>query len=179
MPLTKSRKLSKRGFDIQERLNKQYLDVVTVTATTDAETIGDNKVIAQSIEIANASSIPGGSGLIKSITILDEVATGPAVDVIFSSVNTAITQDQGKAVGEDVGDLDSALANVVGYVSIAAGDYTDLHDAKVGTKTNIDLAFSTATASTKLYMHIINRSGGNWVATATTNMKVKIGIQKD
>ena len=33
-----------------EKLNKMDLDVITVTLTTDAETIGDNKVFAQAIE---------------------------------------------------------------------------------------------------------------------------------
>ena len=57
-------------FTEKERLGKQVLDVITVTLTTDAETIGDNKVFAKAIEIPYATSMNGGSGLIKSITIL-------------------------------------------------------------------------------------------------------------
>ena len=34
-------------------------DVITVTATTDAEGIAQNKVVAQSIEIANAVRVKG------------------------------------------------------------------------------------------------------------------------
>ena len=62
-------------FTEKERLNKQVLDVITVTLTTDAETIGDNKVFAQAIEIPYATSMNGGSGLIKSITILDQTTS--------------------------------------------------------------------------------------------------------
>ena len=164
------------GSTVQERLNKQSLDLITVTATTDAETIGDNKVIAQSIEIPYAVSTNRGRTLLKSITILDEVATGPAIDIVFSAASDAITGDEGKAVGEDVGNLDSALANAIGWVSIAASDYTDLFDCKLGTKSNIDLLVETASDSTSIYMHVINRSGGNWVAVATTNLKVKLGF---
>tara|TARA_Y100001963_G_scaffold152025_1_gene236041 strand:+ start:1056 stop:1589 length:534 start_codon:yes stop_codon:yes gene_type:complete len=168
-----------KKYSVAERLNMKQLDLISVTATTDAETIGDNKVIAQSIEIPYATSVSGGVSTIKSVTVLDEVATGPAIDIVFSSSSSAITQDEGKAVGEDVDDLDTVFESALGVVSLAAGDYTDLFDAKVGTKSNIDLVIQSAATSSSIYMHIINRSGGNWVATATTNMVVKVGILKD
>jgi|TARA_Y100000401_G_C8291021_1_gene208727 hypothetical protein len=163
----------------QEWQNKKELDVITVTLTTDAETIGDNKVLAQSIEIPYAFSTNGGRSIIQSIVLLDEVVTGPAVDIFFSTTNDAITQDEGKAIGEDVSDLDSIFANFVGHVNVAAGDWADMADAKLGTKSNIQLAVHGASDSTSLYCHVVNRSGGNWVATATTNMKMKIGLYKD
>ena len=47
-------------FTEKERLGKQALDVITVTLTTDAETIGDNKVFAKAIEIPYATSMKGG-----------------------------------------------------------------------------------------------------------------------
>jgi len=166
-------------FTEKERLGKQALDVITVTLTTDAETIADDKVIAQAIEIPYATSMNGGSGLIKSITILDQVATGPAIDIVFSSDNTAITDDEGNAVGEGVADLDSALANMLGVVQVVSGDYTDLVDSKLGTKTNIDLGIQTESNSKSIYASVINRSGGNYVASATTVLRMKITIQKD
>jgi len=166
-------------YSTQERQNKQELDVITVTLTTDAETIGDNKVLAQSIEIPYAFSTNGGSSLIQSIVLLDEVVIGPAVDIFFSTTDDAITQDEGKSIGEDVSDLDAVFANFVGHVNVAAGDWADMADAKLGTKSNIQLAVHGASGSTSLYCHVVNRSGANWVATATTNMKMKIGILKD
>ena len=123
------------GFSVQEKLNKRHLDVITVTLTTDAETIGDNKVFAQAIEIPFATALNGGTGVIKSITILDQTTTSPAMDIIFSSVNTSITQDEGKAVSE--------------------------------------------TDSSSIYASAINRSGSNYVASATTVLRMKITIQKD
>jgi hypothetical protein len=74
-------------YSSQERDNKRELDVITVTLTTDAETIGDNKVLAQSIEIPYAFSTNGGSSLIQSIVLLDEVVIGPAVDIFFSTTD--------------------------------------------------------------------------------------------
>ena len=165
-------------FSTVERLNKQALDVITVTLTTDAETIGDNKVFAKAIEIPFATSVNGGSGLIKSVTILDQTTTSPAMDIVFSSVNTEITQDEGKSVGEDVADLDSALVNMLGVVKIASGDYTDLADSSLASKSNIDLGIQSASGSTS-FASAINRSGGNYVASATTVLRMKITIQKD
>lgn len=166
-------------FSTTERLNKQAIDVISVTLTTDAETIGDNKVFAQAIEIPFATSVNGGSGIIKSISILDQTTTGPAMDIVFSSVNTSITQDEGKAVGEDVADLDSALVNMLGVVKIVAGDYTDLADSKLASKTAIDLGIQSASGSTSIFASAINRSGGNLVASSTTVLRMKVTIQKD
>ena len=151
--------------------------VISVTATTDAEGIAQNKVVAQSIEIPNAVAGDGGCALIKSITLLDEALTSIVCDIIFSSASTAITEDQGKAVGEDVGDLDSALANVSGWVSLVAGDHTDMVDARVVTKTGIDLMVEAASDSTSIYMHIINRGSTATFAEAN-DVKVKIGLQQ-
>tara|TARA_B100000424_G_scaffold152942_1_gene116781 strand:- start:87 stop:611 length:525 start_codon:yes stop_codon:yes gene_type:complete len=166
-------------FSTTERLNKQAIDVISVTLTTDAETIGDNKVFAQAIEIPFATSVNGGSGIIKSITILDQTTTGPAMDIIFSSVNTSITQDEGKAVGEDVADLDSALVNMLGVVKIVAGDYTNLADSSLASKSAIDLGIQSASGSTSIFASAINRSGGNFVASSTSVLRMKVTIQKD
>ena len=167
------------GSTVQERLNSKTLDLITVTATTDVESIGDNKVIAQSIEIPYVASTNRGRSLLKSVTVLDQTTTSPAIDIVFSSSSAAITQDEGKAVGEDIDDLDSVLANALGVVSLVAGDYTDLFDSSLGTKSGIDLVITPSAGSKSVYMHIINRSGSNWTASATTNMRVKIGVMKD
>lgn len=166
------------GFSLQEKLNKRHLDVITVTATTDAEQINSHKVVAQSIEIPFAFSEAGGTSTIQSIVIMDEGNTTLACDVLFSAISTAISDDEGKSIGEDVGDLDTVLRDAQGHVSIVAGDYTDLVDASLATKSNIQLAVQAAAGSTSLYMHIINR--GNAVTFgATTDVKVKIGVMKD
>jgi len=165
-------------YSAAEKLNKMDLDVITVTATTDAEQINQYKVVSQSIEIPFAVAEDGGSAIIQSLTLLDEANTTMTCDVVFSSVSTAITDDEGKAVGEDVSNLDTILRSVQGHVSIVAGDYIDLVDARVATKTNIQLAVQAASGSTSLYMHIINQ-GSAVTFGATTDVKVKVGILKD
>ena len=101
------------------------------------------------------------------------------MDIIFSSVNTSITQDEGKAVGEDVADLDSALVNMLGVVKIVAGDYTNLADSSLASKSAIDLGIQSASGSTSIFASAINRSGGNFVASSTSVLRMKVTIQKD
>ena len=149
--------------------------VIHVTATTDAEQINQHKVASQSIEIPNATYAKGGNCLIKSLSLVDETNSGMECDIIFSSLSTAISQDEGKAVGEDVDDLDGIVAKMTGFISIAASDYTDLVDSRLATKSGIDLMVESAPDSTSIYMHIINR--GTAVTFGETNdIKVNLGI---
>ena len=149
--------------------------VITVTATTDAETINQNKIVAQSIEIPNAAYSKGSSVLIKSVTLVDETNSTMECDILFASLSTAISGDEGKAVGEDVSDLDGIIAKMSGFISIAAADHTGLVDASLACKTGIDLVVKTADDSTSIYMHIINR-GSAVVMGETNDIKVNIGV---
>ena len=82
---------------------------------------------------------------------------------------------RGKAVGEDVADLDSTINLFPGHISVASADYTDLVDTRLATKSNIDLMVQTAKDDSSLYMHIINR--GSAVTFGETNdVKVRIGF---
>ena len=117
-------------------LNKNK--VIEVTGTTDVETINSHKVVCQSIEIPDIVEGNGGTCLLKSLALVDETSTGMVCDIIFTGLATAIAQDEGKSVGEDVDDLDGIISKMIGHVSIVAGDYTDLFDAKMATKTGID-----------------------------------------
>ena len=159
-------------------MSKTRLKVIHVTATTDAESIGDNKVIAQSIEFPGVFHTSRGRAMLRSIQILDETTTGPAVDILISSTNSAITGDEGKSIGEDIDDLDVSFRNMQGHVSIAASDWTDMFDAKMATKTNIDLVLHAANNTDRsIYIHVINRSGSNWTAATVNDMKIKLGIE--
>ncbi len=155
--------------------NYSSYKVITVTATTDAEGIAQDKVVATGIEIPDAVLGNGGCSLIKSITLSDAANTSLVCDIIFSSNSSAITQDQGKAVGEDTPNLDDTIADASGWVQFVAGDHTDLIDARLHTKTGIDLMVEAESDSTSVYMHIINR-GSTATFAATDDVKVKIGL---
>ena len=152
------------------------LDIARISAPVK---LPSSELFSLAIEIPFATSENGGSGLIKSITILDQTTTAPAMDIVFSSVNTSLAQDEGKSIGEDVADLDAALVNMLGVVKIAAGDYTNLTDSSLASKTGIDLGIQSASGSTSIFATAINRSGGNFVASSTSVLRMKVTIQKD
>ena len=162
-----------RKYAVVERLNKMAVDLITVTLTTDAEAIANGEIIAQSIEIPNAVSVMGGSAIIQSAILLDEDDEAPAVDLVFSSENTALGSEEGEAVSI----TDANARNIQGFVNVSS--YTDLIGSQVAVKTNIGLVVQAASDSKSIYVHAINRSGGNYTPAATTDFKLKLGIVKD
>ena len=165
------------NYSVQEKLNKMDVDLIDVTLTTDAEAHANNDVIAQSIEIPNAVAVNGGSAIIQSIMLLDEDDEGPAVELLFSQVNTAITDDEGEAIGNNVDDLDSTFGSFLGATTIS--NWSDLVDAQMAVKSNIGLVVKAASDTTSIYVHAVNRSGGTYTPAATTDLKMRIGIVKD
>jgi len=165
------------AYSAGEKLNKMDVDLIDVTLTTDVEALSNNDVIAQSIEIPNAVSVTGGSAIIQSIMLLDEDDEAPTVELLFSQVSTAITDDEGKAIGEDVGDLDATFRSFLGATTISS--WSDLVDSQMGTKSNIGLVVKAASGTRSIYVHAINRSGSAYTPAATTDLKMRIGIVKD
>ena len=168
---------SLREFTTSEKLNKMAVDLIDVTLTTDAEAHADNDVIAQSIEIPNAVAVTGGSAIIQSIMLLDEDDEAPTVELLFSQVNTAITDDESEAIGNNVADLDSTFRSFLGATTVS--NWSDLVDAQMAVKTNIGLVVKAASDSRSIYVHAVNRSGGAYTPAATTDLKMRIGIVKD
>ena len=162
-----------RKYAVVERLNKMAVDLITVTLTTDAEAIANGEIIAQSIEIPNAVSVMGGSAIIQSAILLDEDDEAPAVDLVFSSANTALGSDEGEAVSIS----DANARNIQGFVSISS--YTDLAGSQVAVKANIGLVVQAASDSKSIYVHAINRSCGYYTPAASSDFKLKLGIVKD
>ena len=164
-------------YSVVEKLNKMDVDLIDVTLTTVAAAIGDNEVISQSIEIENAVPVNGGTAIIQSIMLLDEDDEAPAVELLFSQVNTAIADAASEAIGNSVSDLDATFRSFLGAVTVSS--WSDLVDAKIAVKNNVGLVIKAASDSTSIYVHTINRSGGNYTPAATTDLKLRLGIVKD
>ena len=160
-----------------KKLNQMNVDIIDVTLTTVAAAIGNNEVISQSIEIADAVAVKGGAGIIQSVMLLDEDDEGVATELLFSQVSTAITDAASEAIGNSVADLDSTFRSFLGATTVTS--WSDLVDSQIGVKTNIGLAIKAASDTTSIWVHAINRSGGNYTPAATTDLKLRIGIIKD
>ena len=162
-----------RKYAVIEKLNKMEVDLIDVTLTTDAEAHADNDVIAQSIEIANAVAVEGGSAIIQSIMLLDEDDEAPTVDLIFQTDNTALASDEGEAINIS----DTNARDILGFVNVS--NWSDLIGCQIAVKTNVGLVVKAASDTKSIYVHCVNRSGGNYTPAATTDLKMRIGVVKD
>lgn len=165
------------SYTVREKLNKMDIDLIDVTLTTVAAAIGNNEVISQSIEIENAVAVNGGTGIIQSIMLLDEDDEAPIVELLFSQVDTAITDAASEAIGNSVSDLDATFRSFLGKVIVS--DWSDIIDAQMAIKRNVGLVVKAASDTTSIYVHCVNRSGGNYTPAAVTDLKMRIGIVKD
>tara|TARA_R100000458_G_C8200363_1_gene191108 strand:+ start:355 stop:861 length:507 start_codon:yes stop_codon:yes gene_type:complete len=160
-------------YSTNERLSKMDVDLIDVATVADTEAHADGDVIVQSVEIPNAASVEGGSGIIQSIMLLDADDEAPAVDIVFSSNNT----DLASGSGEPVNISDANAASLYGFVNVS--NYTDLIGCQMATKTNIGMVFKASSGTRSIYMHIINRSGGTYTNAGSGDLKLRIGIVKD
>ena len=164
------------NYTVQEKLNKMDVDLIDATLTTVAAAVATDEVISQGIEIENAVAVKGGTAIIQSIVLNSDDAETPALDLLFSQVQDDISSGLSATVGDDE-DIDSLGASVLGHVSLS--NYTNLVDCVTATKLNVGLIVKAVAGSTSIYVHAINRSGGNFTPTAVDDLHLRLGLVKD
>jgi hypothetical protein len=169
------------GRTAREKLNSMAVDLIDVTLTTTAATHADGDVISQSIEIPNAVAVTGGSAIIQSIYLqnTDDSIESPALELIFAAENTAITSDISDAI--EVTDSNLVAAVVQGSTTITnwstLAPSSDPNEFAV--KTNIGLVVRAESDSRSIFVHTVNRSGGDFTPSGTGKLTARIGIVKD
>ena len=163
-------------FTVAEKLNKMDVDLIDATLTTVAAAVANDEVISQGIEIKNAVAVNGGTAIIQSIVLNSDDAETPSLDLVFSQVQNDISSGLSETVGDDE-DIDSLGASVLGHVSLS--NYTNLVDCVTATKLNVGLIIKAASGSKSIYVHAINRSGGNFTPTAVDDLHLRLGVVKD
>jgi len=167
------------NYSVQEKLNKMDVDLIDVDLTTTSATHADGDVIAQQIEIPNAVSVKGGCAIIQSIYLqnTDNSVESPALEIIFASANTALTSDISDAI--EITDANLIIATVLGSATVSNWSTLLPSDNEFAIKSNVGLVVRAASDSTSIYMHVINRSGGNYTPGGTDKLTGRIGIVKD
>ena len=170
-----------RKYAVIERLGKMDVDLIDVTLTTTAATHADNDVISQSIEIPNAVSVNGGSAIIQSIYLqnTDDSIESPALELVFAAENTALTSDIGDAV--EITDANLVTAVVQGSKSVTNWStlLPSTNPNEFAVKSNIGLVIRAESDTKSIYVHTINRSGGDYTPSGTGKLTARIGIVKD
>ena len=160
-----------------KKLNQMNVDIIDVTLTTVAAAIGNNEVISQSIEFADAVAVKGGSGIVQSIVLLnkDNTTESPAIEILFAEDDSAIASDEGNAITAS----DTTLFKLQGSVTVSNWSVLKPSDNELATKSGIGLAIQAVSGSRDVYIHAVNRSGGNYTPSGTDVLRMKIGILQD
>jgi len=166
-----------REFAVVERLGKMDVDILTVTPTIETSTIDANDVLFNPVEIANAVSVPGGRSLLHSICLIDQTNTavdaGVSIDLVFTQDSTNLG-----TLDAAVSCADTVLDGILGIVNVASGDYVDMINGQIATKTNVGLTLIGVSAtSTSVYVGGVVRETGT--ARAADAIDIRLGIIKD
>jgi hypothetical protein len=129
------------------------MKLIDVTLVSDTAILADGDVICDTAEIPNVSEWSNRGVILDSIVLLDEDDQGIALDLVFLRADVAIGA---KNAAPNVSDGNAR--NIIGFVSVATGDYIDLGGARVATKADIGLILSPL-AGTSLYVSAISRGG--------------------
>jgi hypothetical protein len=126
---------------------------VEVAFTLDASLHASGEVLADTQAMAGAVRVNAGAGRIDEIVILDEDDLGLALDIVFLSANTSIGTESGA-----LGISDADAREILGIVSVVAGDYVDMGGMRVATLRNVGQMIKGAAASTSCYVALITRA---------------------
>lgn len=141
---------------------------VTLSLNTSIYAAGD--LLADTQEVAGAVRLPGGYGLLHSVTVLDEDDQGVAFDLHFLQNSTSLGTENSAPNMTDA----NARSNFMCRVPIATGDYTDLGGFRVATVGNQNKIIKAASGSTSIYVAAIN--GAGTPTFTASGLKLRIGI---
>ena len=153
------------------------VDLIEIELTTTAATHGTGDVIAISEEIENAVASIGGRAIIQSIALLntDDTEESPAMDLVFCVDNTALG-----AIGSPPSITDANFINCVqGVVNVSNWLTLKATDNEIATKTNVGLVVKAASNSRSIFVNVINSSGADYTPSATSSLRLVIGLIKD
>jgi hypothetical protein len=145
--------------------------VIEVVTTCPAAAVHDNDVVADTQEIANAVRVDGGTGVIHSLVVHDATDSGPELDIIFLQTNEGVGTENAAV---DMSDAEAR--EILGIVNIATGDWVDLINGQLATKTSVGLVIKAAAASTSIYVAIVTRDAFTSIAASFV---LQVGILQD
>jgi hypothetical protein len=142
--------------------------LLEVTLSVDTAIYAADDLLADTQAIAGAVPQNGGSLLLQSVELLDEDDQGVAMDLVFLDANVSLgTENSAPSV------TDANARNILGYVSIATGDYKDLGGSRIATVKNVNLILKATSATRTIYVAAITR-GGTPTYTAA-GLKLRLG----
>ena len=122
----------------------------------DNNAYGSGDVLAATQALANAVRVSGGTALLDMVQVLDEDDQGGALDILFFRSNVDIGAENGAF---DI--TDAEARELLGWINVAAADYTDFGGWRLATIKRGDTGFKASvlkpTTGTSLYVAVISR----------------------
>jgi hypothetical protein len=143
------------------------LAVVNLTPVLDTSQYADGDILFDTVVMASSFLSATGVNRLDSVHVLDEDDQGVAFDLVFLNALTSLGTIN---VAPSISDANAR--NILGFMSVASGDYIDLGGARIGTVRNIGLDLTTG--ATNLWVAGITR-GGTPTYTAS-GFKLKFGF---
>lgn len=143
---------------------------VTLSLETSAYSSGD--VIADTQVITDALRVVGGTGTLQSLHVYDQDDQKAAFTVYLLRSNVSMgTENSAPSI------TDANALEILGWVSIAVGDYQDLGGVSVAQGIFSPFVLKSADASRDLYVAVVNGTG---TPTYTASgVKLQFGISQD
>lgn len=145
--------------------------VAEVTLSLAAATYTARDVLAATQIITACMRVDGGTGVIHTVTVLDQDDQGMALTLVFLRTNASIGAEE-----STVAPTDAAADEILGTVEILAGDYVDLTNSQIVTKTSVGIVVDAAAGADDLYIAAITEDTPTHTASGIT---VKVGILRD
>jgi hypothetical protein len=147
--------------------------VFSVTLSTDTSAYASGDLIADTQQMDAFFRKADGTGVINSISIIDEDAQGVALYVIFMKTSTSLGTENSAPNISDA----NLSAGMIGIVPVATTDYVTCSGAKIATIKNIGLPVMAVSGTDDLYIAILNATG---TPTFTASgLKMRIGALLD
>lgn len=147
--------------------------VVSVTLSTDTSAYASGDLIADTQQIDAFFRKTDGTGVINSITIIDEDNQGAAFYIVFMSTSTSLGTENSAPNISDA----NLTAGLQGIIAVATSDYVTLSGAKVATIKNIGLPVKAVSGTDDIYIAVLNATG---TPTFTASgLEMRIGVLLD
>ena len=144
----------------------------TVKPTITAGAYSANDAVGGLMTFNAAAYKTFGSGVIQTITIVDDAAQNAEMELhLFDQTFTATGDND----AFDPSDAD--LENYLGYILVTTADYKSFTDNSAASVSNVGLAFNLVSTGVNLFGQLVTRGTPTYVATS--DLTVKLAILQD
>jgi len=146
---------------------------VTLTVSTSAYSGTKPLLLSDCVLVDGALRVTNGTGILQSITVIDEADQVFAADFYICSANADFgTINNASTIS------DNDAATILGIVSFATADFKDLGGVDVAHRSGLGIPISAVSGTDDIYVAAVLTSGSPTFAAAT-NVKLRLGILQD